>query len=275
MKAGGNPHQWYSPTTVEQVVARVHRGSAQARPGGRGDFDRRRGRDFPTAAPASPATTGLIANHRASATPQGTAIRKRRRASSPRWRLALRLRLLTPVAFLDAVAEGTDPTVATRRRSMSRSGVRDQGVRVQLPQRDAGRPGSWWGCPGEGLPRRDRHARLAPASVNVSAWQSCQLRGAPAALAEATGRDGGLRRSPCRRSRRRIDVPRRPCVRCPRARRRLAANGRRAITFDVEPAEFVAVLGPNGAARSTLLERSARSWYAADLRGAVPRSGPR
>ena len=42
LEDGDNPHQWYSPTSVQQVIARITADYKQADPGDAPYFDRRR-----------------------------------------------------------------------------------------------------------------------------------------------------------------------------------------------------------------------------------------
>jgi zinc/manganese transport system substrate-binding protein len=104
LDAGSNPHQWYSPVSVRRFIARVSTDLAKLDPGHREAYARRR---------RAYESTGLGEYNRL------LAEIKRRFAGQPigatesivaPWAVGAGLEMLTPVSFLDAIAEGNEPT---------------------------------------------------------------------------------------------------------------------------------------------------------------------
>ena len=108
LKAGANPHQWYSPTSVRRFITRVSADLAKLDPSHRAAYEQRR---------AAYESTGLRDYNRLLAEIKrrfgGTAIGATESIVAP-WADGLGLRLITPKKFLDAVAEGNDPTRADK-----------------------------------------------------------------------------------------------------------------------------------------------------------------
>jgi zinc/manganese transport system substrate-binding protein len=104
LDAGSNPHQWYSPVSVRRFIARVSTDLAKLDPSHRDAYARRR---------RAYESTGLGEYNRL------LAEIKRRFAGQPigatesivaPWAVGAGLEMLTPVSFLDAIAEGNEPT---------------------------------------------------------------------------------------------------------------------------------------------------------------------
>jgi zinc/manganese transport system substrate-binding protein len=108
LEAGDNPHQWYSPTSVHKVIAQIVTDFEKADPGHDSYYAARR-KSFEGKELAR--YDGLIAQirQRYGGTPVG-ASESIFEPLAP----ALGLKLLTPQGFLDAVAEGTEPTPADK-----------------------------------------------------------------------------------------------------------------------------------------------------------------
>ena len=106
--AGSNPHQWYSPEAVHRFVTRVSADLAKLDPQHRAGYARRR-RAFES--------MGLRDYNRLVAAIKrrfsGTSIGASESIVTP-WASALGLRMITPEKFLDAIAEGNDPTRADK-----------------------------------------------------------------------------------------------------------------------------------------------------------------
>ena len=104
LEAGSNPHQWYSPRSVRRVIAAVSADLAKLDPDHRDVYVRRR---------QAYESTGLGEYNRL------LAAIKRRFAGAPigatesivaPWAAGAGLDLVTPEKFVDAIAEGNEPT---------------------------------------------------------------------------------------------------------------------------------------------------------------------
>jgi len=108
IKAGGNPHRWYSPANVHEVAAAITRDYTQLDPKDAGYFRAQRAR-FETKSLS--AYTSLIATIRRRF--HGVAVGASESIFAPLAE-ALGLRLVTPPSFLKAISEGTEPTAADK-----------------------------------------------------------------------------------------------------------------------------------------------------------------
>ena len=183
VKAGGNPHRWYSPTDVQRVIGEIVRDYVKLDPKDAGYFRRQR---------TAFETRGLAQYERLIATIKrkyhGVAVG----ASESIFALlapALGLKLLTPPSFLKAISEGTEPTAADK--STVDSQIAHRRIKVWIfnsqnstpdVQRitDAARK--------QGIPVTTITETLTSASATFQQWQSEQLRALAAALHKATGR---------------------------------------------------------------------------------------
>jgi zinc/manganese transport system substrate-binding protein len=183
LEEGDNPHQWYSPTSVQRVIEQITAEYKRADPGHAPYFDARLHR-FETVGLAR--YHGLISRIRSryAGTPVG-ASESVFAALAP----SLGLKLLTPTGFLDAIAEGTDPTPADKASADSQIAGRKIEVWVYNSQNatpdvqrlnDAARAA--------GIPIATVTETTTPEGANFQAWQSHQLEGLAAALARAAGR---------------------------------------------------------------------------------------
>jgi zinc/manganese transport system substrate-binding protein len=104
LEAGANPHQWYSPKSVRQFIARVGSDIAKLDPGHRAPYERR---------VQAYESSGLGEYDRLLADIRrrfaGTPIGASESIVAP-WAAGLGLRMITPARFLDAIAEGNEPT---------------------------------------------------------------------------------------------------------------------------------------------------------------------
>lgn len=183
LKDGDNPHQWYSPTSVQKVIDQITTDYKEADPGHSAYFNRRRSW-FETKGLAR--YHGLIAQIRSRYS--GVPIGASESVLAP-LAPALGLRLLTPTGFLNAVSEGTDPTPAEKATTDRQ--IADRRIKLWVynsqnatpdVQRlnDAAKAG--------GIPIATVTETLTPEGASFQAWQSRQLEGLRAALARATGR---------------------------------------------------------------------------------------
>ena len=183
LRAGDNPHQWYSPVNVMRVIATISSDLARLDPADAAYF-RARERAFETTGLAR--YRSLIAEIRARY--RGVPVGYSESIFEPLGE-ALRLRLLTPPGFAKAIAEGTEPTAAetetverqAQRRQISVWVFNSQNVtpdvqRVNRLARAAG------------IPIATVTETLSPASDSFEQWQVAELRTLERALGRASKR---------------------------------------------------------------------------------------
>jgi zinc/manganese transport system substrate-binding protein len=182
LKDGANPHQWYSPDSVQRFIERVTGDLQRLDPRDTRAFDAQRSQ-FETA--------GLKQYHAVIASIRqkyaGTPVGASESIFSP---LAdgLDLKVLTPPSFLKAIAEGTDPSAADKESIdhqvtakqikvfvfNSQNSTPDVQAIVQQAKADA-------------VPVTTVTETLTPAHATFQAWQVKELLALQAALAQATG----------------------------------------------------------------------------------------
>ncbi len=183
LKDGDNPHQWYSPASVQRVIEAIV-----------ADYDR-----------LDPADRAYFALRKQALETQGLA-RYNQLRSEIRDRYAgvpvgysesifqplgedLGLKLLTPYGFAKAIAEGTDVSVADK-QTVDRQ-AQDREIRVwvfnsQNVTPDVQRVSSL--AKAAGIPVATVTETLSPATDSFEQWQVAELEGLLAALHKATGR---------------------------------------------------------------------------------------
>jgi zinc/manganese transport system substrate-binding protein len=183
VKPGGNPHRWYSPGNVQQVIAAIVADYKRLDPKDAGYFDRRR-TVFETKSLA--AYKGEIAAIRR--TYAGVPVGASESIFAPLAQ-ALGLKLLTPYSFLKAISEGTEPTAqdkATIDGQIARKEIKVWVFNSQNSTPDVQRLTDE--ARKQGIPVTTITETLTPATASFEAWQVAQLRALRAALAKATGR---------------------------------------------------------------------------------------
>jgi zinc/manganese transport system substrate-binding protein len=184
LKEGDNPHQWYSPPSVQKAVEQITDDYKQADPGHASYFDAQQHR-FETAGLARYHSLIAQIRSRYAGTPVG-ASESIFAALAP----SLGLKLLTPTGFLDAISAGTDPTPADKAATDSQIADREIEVWVYNSQNatpdvqrlnDAARAA--------GIPIATVTETTTPEGAGFQAWQSRELEGLAAALAKAS--EGG------------------------------------------------------------------------------------
>jgi len=183
LKEGDNPHQWYSPASVQRVIAEIV-----------ADYDRldsfgaayyaQRERTFETVALARYNQLRTEIRARYTGTPVGYSESIFRPLGED-----LGLRLLTPYSFAKAVAEGTDVT-AEDKRTVDRQ-AEDRRIKVwvfnsQNVTPDVERVNEL--AKAAGIPIATVTETLDPASDTFEQWQVQELEGLLKALEAARGR---------------------------------------------------------------------------------------
>jgi zinc/manganese transport system substrate-binding protein len=183
MKPGDNPHQWYSPPVVEKVVAAIAARYQRLDPGHAAYFRQQRA-TFESRGLASYRAAIAAIRARYAGTPVGAS-----ESIFAPMAEALGLRLLTPEPFLDAIAEGNDPSAADKATVDRQIAGRAIEVLVFNSQNatpdvqrlvDAARA--------NGIQVATVTETLTPRGATFQDWQTGQLRALAAALRAATGR---------------------------------------------------------------------------------------
>jgi zinc/manganese transport system substrate-binding protein len=180
---GGNPHLWYSPDNVHQVIERITADYKKMDPADSAYFDQRKS-DYENKALAR--YDGLISEIRNTYT--GTPVGASESIVTP---LAegLRLNMLTPESFLDAMSEGTDPT-AQDKATVDRQ-IESKQIEVYLYNSQNSTPdvlAQVEAAKAAGIPVATVTETPVPPEASFQDWQVAQLEGIKEALAKATGR---------------------------------------------------------------------------------------
>jgi zinc/manganese transport system substrate-binding protein len=183
LTTGANPHQWYSPSAVSRVVKAIVAAYTRLDPRDSAYFVRRESvferRDLAT-------YDRLVSEIRARYA--GVAVGYSESLFQPLGE-ALGLRLLTPVDFPKAIAEGIDVTAADKQTVDSQAEHRQIKVWIFNTQNvtpDVARVNAL--ARAEHIPVVRVTETLSPASDSYEQWQVAQLTRLLAALHHATGR---------------------------------------------------------------------------------------
>ena len=183
LKAGDNPHQWYSPSSVRRVIGAIVAGYDRLSPRDAGYFNARR-RLFETEGLAR--YDQLRARIRARYA--GVSVGYSESIFAPLG-ADLGLKLLTPASFAKAIAEGGE--VSARDKQAVDSQVQSRQIKVwvfngQNMTPDVQRVNEI--ARAQHIPVATVTETLAPASDSFQQWQVAELEGLARALREATGR---------------------------------------------------------------------------------------
>jgi zinc/manganese transport system substrate-binding protein len=183
VKEGGNPHQWYSPRSVDAVIDAVTDALKQADPADAAYFDSQR---QAYRADGLKRYNDLRAQIRAryGGTPVGA-------SESIFGPLAadLGLKLLTPASFLTAVSEGTEPTARDKATVDQQLTGKQVKVFVYNPQNSTPDVAALLGkAKKAGVPVATMTETLAPKGATFQDWQAAQLQLLADALAQAGGK---------------------------------------------------------------------------------------
>ncbi len=176
---GGNPHRWYSPANVQQVIAAIVRGYSQLDPKDAGYFRRQR-TAFETHGLAQYESLIATIKRRFGGTPVGAS-----ESIFAPLAQALGLKLVTPYSFLKAISEGTEPTAADKTtidRQIAHRQIRVWVYNSQNSTPDVARLTA--AARKKGIPVTTITETLSPASATFQAWQSRQLHALLLALAK-------------------------------------------------------------------------------------------
>ena len=183
LKEGNNPHQWYSPSSVQRVIGQIAADYRRLDPKDAAYFERRR---------AAYETVGLaeynLLRSEIRARYAGVPVGYSESIFQPLGQ-DLGLKLMTPYSFVKAIAEGTDVSAADK-QTVDRQ-AEDHAIDVWVYNSQNDTPD---------VQRVNQLARaahipittitetLSPASDTFQRWQDAELTSLLAALHQATGR---------------------------------------------------------------------------------------
>jgi zinc/manganese transport system substrate-binding protein len=183
LNQGDNPHQWYSPSSVQRVVNQIVADYKRLLPKDAAYFEHQRA-IFETRDLAAYRQTIRAIRARYAGVPVGYS----ESIFEPMGQ-ALGLRLLTPVSFAKAIAEGTDVSAGDKETVDVQA--QDHEIRVwvynsQNVTPDVQRVNQL--ARGAHIPIATVTETLSPASDSFEQWQVAELKSLAQALHQATGR---------------------------------------------------------------------------------------
>ncbi|MER5548456.1 zinc ABC transporter substrate-binding protein [Streptomyces sp. NPDC002589] len=183
VKPGGNPHRWYSPDNVRQVIEKITADYKKTDPADASYFDQQK-TTFETKTLAG--YNKLIADIKAKYA--GTPIGASESIVTP---LAegLGLKMLTPETFLDAMSEGSDPTA--KDKATIDQQIKNKQIKIYVYNSQNSTPdvqAQVKAAKAQGIPVATVTETLSPAGATFQQWQTTQLQGIEQALAKATGK---------------------------------------------------------------------------------------
>jgi zinc/manganese transport system substrate-binding protein len=183
VKPGGNPHRWYSPDNVRQVIDAITAQYKKIDPADAAYFDQQKNTYL--ARSLAPYNT-LIADIKSKYA--GTPIGASESIVTP---LAegLGLKMMTPESFLDAMSEGSDPTAADKATIDQQ--IKNKQIKVYVYNSQNSTPdvqAQVKEAQAQGIPVTTVTETLTPANDTFQQWQVSELQGIEAALAKATGK---------------------------------------------------------------------------------------
>jgi zinc/manganese transport system substrate-binding protein len=179
LKSGDNPHQWYSPESVEAVTAAIVKAYEEADPG-HDSYYEAQAKKFDT--------QGLAEYHRMIAKIKGEFGGTKVGASESIFEPlapALGLDLITPTGFMDGIAEGTEPSPSEKATADHQLVDRAIGLWVYNSQNatpDVKRLNE--AAEQNGIPIATVTETLTPEGASFQAWMVKELEGIDKALQE-------------------------------------------------------------------------------------------
>jgi zinc/manganese transport system substrate-binding protein len=183
LNAGNNPHQWYSPPSVQRVIAQIALDYERLDPKDASYFEQRRTL-FQTRELAEYNRLRSAIRARYGGVPVGYSESIFQPLGGD-----LGLRLLTPYSFAKAIAEGVDVSAADKQtvdRQAEEGAIKVWVYNSQNATPDVQRVNQL--ARAAHIPVTTVTETLAPASDTFQQWQTAQLASLRAALHQATGR---------------------------------------------------------------------------------------
>jgi zinc/manganese transport system substrate-binding protein len=182
VKPGGNPHRWYSPSNVQQMIDAIVADYSKLDPKDAAYFARQK---------AQLETKGLAEYKHLIATIKrrfgGTPVGASESIFAPLAQ-ALGLKLITPYSFLKAISEGTEPTAADKTtidRQIAKEQIKVWVFNSQNSTPDVARLTD--AARKKGIPVTTITETLTPATATFQQWQVRQLKALVLALAKGVG----------------------------------------------------------------------------------------
>jgi zinc/manganese transport system substrate-binding protein len=182
-KDGDNPHRWYNPDNVRQVIDQITADYKKADPADASFFDSQHSTVLNTNLKAYFDTIDQIKANYAN-TPVG-ASESIFAMLSP----ALGLNLLTPPGFLTAISEGSDPTAQDKATIDNQ--IKTKQIKVYVYNSQNATPdvqAQVDAAKAAGIPVTTITETLTPAGASFQEWQVAQLNNLKQALSQATGK---------------------------------------------------------------------------------------
>jgi zinc/manganese transport system substrate-binding protein len=182
-KDGDNPHRWYNPDNVKQVIDEITADFKKADPADSSFFDTQHSTVLSTNLKAYFDAINQIKTNYAG-TPVG-ASESIFAMLSP----ALGLNLLTPPAFLTAISEGSDPTAQDKATIDAQ--IKNKQIKVYVYNSQNATPdiqAQVNEAKAAGIPVTTITETLTPAGASFQDWQVAQLGALKQALGQATGK---------------------------------------------------------------------------------------
>jgi zinc/manganese transport system substrate-binding protein len=183
LKPGDNPHQWYSPSSVQRLIGQIVADYKRLDPKDASYFDQQR---------SAFETTDLAEYNRLRsdirARYAGVPVGYSESIFQPLGQ-DLALKLLTPASFAKAIAEGTDVSAADKQtvdRQAEGGAIKAWIYNSQNATPDVQRVNQL--ARAAHIPITTITETLSPASATFEQWQSAELRRLMSALRRATGR---------------------------------------------------------------------------------------
>jgi zinc/manganese transport system substrate-binding protein len=179
---GANPHRWYNPTDVQAVIGQLVRDLQKLDPADRAYFATRQ-RQFDTTAMARYSKTIATIRARYAGTKVG--------ASESIFAMlapALGLDLITPPSFLKAISEGSDVSAGDKQTIDDQ--IKNHEIKIYVYNSQNVTPDvrtQLTEVKSQHIPYATITETLTPANATYQEWQTAQLLGIQAGLAEATG----------------------------------------------------------------------------------------
>jgi zinc/manganese transport system substrate-binding protein len=183
VKDGDNPHRWYNPDNVKQVIDQITADYKKIDPADAAFFDTQHSTVLSTNLKTYFDTIDQI-----KATYAGTPVG----ASESIFAMlspALGLNLLTPSSFLTAISEGSDPTAADKATIDAQ--IKTKQIKVYVYNSQNATPdiqAQVTAAKAQGIPVSIITETLTPAGASFQDWQVAQLTALKQALAQATGK---------------------------------------------------------------------------------------
>jgi zinc/manganese transport system substrate-binding protein len=183
IQPGGNPHRWYSPANVKQVIDQITTDYKSLDPADAADFDKLKTTFVDqTLATYNQLITDIKTKY--AGTPIGA-------SESIVSQLAegLGLKMLTPDTFLSAISEGTDPTA--RDKSLIDQQIAGKQIKIYIYNSQNSTPdvaAQVKAAEAKGIPVATVTETPTPAGVSFQDWQVRQLQGIQQALTKAAAK---------------------------------------------------------------------------------------